>query len=208
MVRQRAEAVGSIKIIRIDHCKGLVYGGGCHQNGVRCAPRLGAPDRYRSPRHELAEFLIDVVHRNTFFKPRTDHLLERMLNLSADNEHHFAEPGAAGIKNRIVHKSLAVRSHRIHLFQASIAASHASARDETCWRHPWFASFPGSVLRGFLRQDVEGENLERSKTELMRLLCTKIDGGVASVFLPRALCGVRLFGSRRQFESILQLDLN
>src|SRR6266446_4297152 len=110
MLRQYAIALRSVKIVGVDDRKGLVDRVGGHQNCVQRAPWLGAAGRDGKSRRKSVEFLKDVFDRDMFFKPCTDGLLERLLNVLADNEHDLAESGADCVVDRIVDDGFTTRS--------------------------------------------------------------------------------------------------
>ena len=61
---------------------------------------------------------------------RGDSLAEVLFEVGPDDEDDFPEAGADGIEDRVVEDGLAGGSHRVDLFQAAVAASHAGSEDE------------------------------------------------------------------------------
>src|ERR1700688_2172940 len=102
MLRQYTIALRSVKIVGVNNRKGLADRVGGHQNCVQRAPRPGAAGRDGKSQRKFAEFLKDVFDRDMSSKPCTDGLLERLLNVLADNEHDLAESGAERVVDRIV----------------------------------------------------------------------------------------------------------
>src|SRR5260370_39649294 len=126
MLRQYAIALGSVKIVGVDDRKGLVDRVGGHQNCVQCAPWPGSAGRNGKPLRKFVEFLKSVFDPDMSFKPRTDGLLESLLNVLADNEHDLTESGAQCVVDRIVEDGFTTRADRINLLEAAVAVAQAS----------------------------------------------------------------------------------
>src|SRR6059058_2559958 len=130
MSRQSAIALRSVKIVGVDDRKGLVNDIGSHQNCVQRAPRLGAAGRDGKSQRKFGEFLKDIFDRDMPLKPSANSLLERLLNIFANNEHDLDESCAECVVDRIVDDSFTTRTDWINLLEAAIAFAHAGCQNE------------------------------------------------------------------------------
>src|ERR1022692_4807186 len=97
MLCQRAITLGAVEIVSIDHSKRFVNSVRGHENRVCCAPGLAPATRHGKPRRKKVEFLKDVIDGDAIFKPRTDGLLECLLNILANDEDDPAESSTMGV---------------------------------------------------------------------------------------------------------------
>jgi hypothetical protein len=58
-----------------------------------------------------------------------DFLLEGLGKVVPDDKDHFAETGADGVVDRIIHDDFAVRAYAVHLFESTVAAAHAGSKN-------------------------------------------------------------------------------
>ena len=132
MLRHHPVALRSVEVVCIDHGERLLDGVGGHQDRLRRAPRLGAPGRHAESRGNLVQFLKDVVHRNALFKTRAHYLLERLLDILADDKNQLPKPGAHGVKDRVVDDGFAARANRLNLLQTTVTAAHTGSQNKKC----------------------------------------------------------------------------
>src|SRR5438445_7523935 len=71
MLHQKAIALRSVKVVRVDHRKGLVDRFVDHQNSVQRAPWFGAAGRDGKSLRKFIEFLKDIFDRDVSLKPCT-----------------------------------------------------------------------------------------------------------------------------------------
>src|SRR5580693_4693231 len=134
MLRQYAIALRSVEIVGVDNREGLVDRVGSHQNCMQRTPRPAAAYRDGKSRRKFIEFLKDVFNRDMSFKPCTDGVLERMLNVLANNEHDLTESGTKCVVDRIVDDGFTMRADWINLLEAAVAVAFAGGQNEQRWR--------------------------------------------------------------------------
>src|SRR5580658_834301 len=129
MPAQRLKALLSVKVIGIDHGKGLVNNFGRRKHSLRRAPRLGAARRNSKSRRKIVDLLKHILHRNALLKARANRLTERVFDIPANYEDYLAEAGARCVIHREIENGLAGGTNRIDLFQSAVAGSHAGGKD-------------------------------------------------------------------------------
>ena len=66
--------------------------------------------------------------RNVTFIFGEDFVAKILFEIFTDNENEFAETGANGIVDGIIHDCFTIRTQSVQLFQASITASHSGSQ--------------------------------------------------------------------------------
>ena len=134
-IRCAGIGIATVEVVGIDHRKRLFHRIACGTNRMGGAPRFFAAFGHGESGGQVAEFLKDIVDLNFIGKPRADSLLEGLCEILADDEDHAAEARADGIEDRIVEHGFTMRAHRVHLFEATVAAAHSGGEDEESWFH-------------------------------------------------------------------------
>lgn len=139
MLGEEAIRFRAVKIISIDDGERFTDGIGGHKDRVRGAPGFGPARRHGAPCWQFVEFLKDIFHRDSSFKPRAHELLELRGDLLTDNEHKSAKSGAQGIVDRIVNYGFTTRADGINLLQAAVTGAHSGGEDKQSRFHNGFS---------------------------------------------------------------------
>ena len=100
-----------------------------HEDGVVGAPGLFAAFGHMEAFRQIIELLEDILHSNAVAEVLgIDFGFEFLFKAVADDEDHFAETGADGVVDRIVHDDFAVGAYAVHLLQAAVTAAHTSGK--------------------------------------------------------------------------------
>ena len=126
-MRERAKAFGAVEIVGVDGCERLVDFFFRGEDGLGCTPGLGATGRQGESSGERVEFLEGELDGDAALKAAADGVAEGLFDVFADDENDFAETGAQGVVDGVVHDGLAAGTDRIDLLQSAIAAAHAGS---------------------------------------------------------------------------------
>lgn len=130
------ESIASIEIVGIDDSERLVDSLLGHKDGMVGAPRLDAASGDREASGEAVEFLKDIIDSDTVAEMLgIDFCLKFLFERVTDDEDDLAETGADGIVDAIIHNNFAVGADAVQLFEATVAAAHASGKDEKSRLH-------------------------------------------------------------------------
>ena len=124
-----------IKVIGIDGGKRLLDQVFRHQDGVSGAPGFGPAFGDLVAADPGGHVLETVFDRDLAGEFVADRFLEQLLEIAADDKHHLAKTGADGVIDRIFENDLAIRTDRIDLLEAAIAAAHAGSHHQKRWFH-------------------------------------------------------------------------
>ena len=129
MVADHLEGVASVEVVGVDDGKRLVDGLLGHQDGVVGAPGFLAAFGHLEAFGQIVQLLEHILHLDAVAEMLgVDFRFELLLKAVADNKDHFAESGADGVVDRIVHDDFAVGAYAVHLFQSAVAAAHTGSQ--------------------------------------------------------------------------------
>ena len=133
---QRAERLLAVVVIRVDHKERILDHAEAGQDRVSGAPGLAASLRHGIPLGDIVQFLIHISHGNILLDAVADRLAERLLDVTADDEHDLVESGLLRRVNRVIHDDLTAGTDlRKLLDPASEPASHAGRHNNQCCFH-------------------------------------------------------------------------
>ena len=77
---------------------------------------------------------------------RADGLLERLVQLGADDEHHALEACAVSVVDRVIQNDLTVRTDGVDLLEAAVARAHTCRHNDQNRFIHMFSSFQSGVF--------------------------------------------------------------
>ena len=142
-----AEGVRAVEIVRVDDRDGAALGELLRApDRVRRAERLFASLGRGQTLRQVIERLIGVIDLHEAARLAADGLLERLVQLGADDEHHALEAGAVRVVDRVIQNDLTVRTDGVDLLEAAVARAHACRHNDQNRFIHMFSSFQNGVF--------------------------------------------------------------
>ena len=113
---------------------------------MRRAERLFASLGRGQTLRQVIERLIGVIDLHEAARLAADGLLERLVQLGADDEHHALEAGAVRVVDRVIQNDLTVRTDGVDLLEAAVARAHACRHNDQNRFIHMFSSFQSGVF--------------------------------------------------------------
>ena len=123
------EGADAIVVIGVDDRKGSIDDFLCGQDGMAGAPGLDPTLGDGVTGREVLHLLEGVAHLHVVRHPLTYGLPESVLDLVLDDKDHRLKARPTGVVERVVDDKFSVGTHRVHLFQSTVAAAHTGGHD-------------------------------------------------------------------------------
>ena len=109
------------------------------QDGMGGAPGLFTAFRDGKPLGKVIEFLEGIGHFDFPGKACSHRFAKGLGKVFPDDKDHLGKPRPNGIKDRVVEDRFPARTHRINLFQATVATPHPGGQNNKCGSFYHFA---------------------------------------------------------------------
>ena len=124
------EAFLAIVIIGVDDRERSIYDIAGSEDGLTCAPWLGASFRENVSFRKICSLLERIIHLVFFPGTLFDVLSEDVLKVMLDYKADSAESGLIRIIKAEIHYYVALIGYLIELLIAAISAAHAGSHDD------------------------------------------------------------------------------